>query len=332
MLSQQAFRVGDAIVEVDADDVALRQRFDEIYGECAVAVPAAEERTLPTVRLTTRETRGQVHATFDGAPPIAIGPFIDAIFPGRGFETATVNGAQVVRVRMPGNGGDATFSADGATMDAGSTSDWRPLVANVAVARAIAMQQALLFFHAASARVHGRALIACGPKQSGKTTLGLALGVRGHGLYGDELAALRLDSGELVAVRRSLSVREGVASVRAAEALARLHAVRERYPDGEWRTRTSVTSVTGDGPPPPAPLSAIFLLRRFASRPSADLVPPSPAVVAALTPLGASMWGRAPGALLMTMLRQLARTRIFQLDAGPPDDTAALVEHLMETA
>ena len=327
MTPRHRFRLGDVALVLDTHDADLRERFLLLWGESVAPYdPAVHE-----IELTTRLNGPEVRVTFDGAPAIDLASFLRAVFPERGHEAITSSDG--ARVRIPlGDGAEATGPADGTMLEAAANSAWRPFVANLGISRAISAQQGTLFFHAASVRVGQGALLACGPKRSGKTTLATSLGLRGHGVYGDELAAIRIAGGELLPVRRSLAIRDGPAATGARAALERLRAPSETFPDGESRARASVAALLGVGAPASQPLTAVFLLRSFSKAPIAQLVPSSAEIVAAMTPLGASLWGRAAGRVLIDLLRLLAPTRIFLLDSGPPDDTAALVEQLMETA
>ncbi len=323
----QQYHLADAVLEVDTTDEPLHHRFALLYGECAGAgLPG-----LPLVRLRTRGDGGQVEVTFEGVEPVDLAAFLELAFPGREYAiTPTADpGWQALRAA---SGFEAVVSTDGRRMRAPLDSEWRPLVGSLAIARAIAAQPGVLAFHAASVSVGGRGVMACGPKRAGKTTLALALGARGHPLLGDEIAAVRLDTAELLPMRRSLAVRDGPASAAAREALERLGPLMETFPDGEVRARAGVTALLGTGTPDRVPLTVVLLLRSFAPRAAAEAVAPSPEVLSRLTPLGASRWGRGPGQLVMTLLRMTARMRIFHVDAGSPDETADLVERLMETA
>ena len=301
------FRIGDGILGLDSDDGPLNERFDEIYGECAVPDPG----DLPTLRCRVTSAAASVEVSFDDPEPLDISRFAAAVFPGRPW--------------------DAEVSADGRTLRATRASEWRPFVANLTVSRTQRLQRHVMFFHAASLAVGGQGLLACGPKRSGKTTLAMALACRGHDLFGDEVAAVRLVSRELLPVRRSLAVREGPASAQARAALTEIEPATEVFPDGERRARAAVGSLFAAAAAS-APLTTVLLLRSFAAAPTAEAAAASPALLGQLTPLAASLWGRPTGAVAIQLMRLLSASRVFWIDAGPPEQTAAFVEHLLETS
>ncbi|MBI3792948.1 MAG: hypothetical protein HY275_18990 [Gemmatimonadetes bacterium] len=309
---------------MQSDDDALRARFALLFGECAT-----DEATPETVRLTVARHGADMHVTLDGAPTGDLAEFVNATLPGHGWPMR-VEG-RYVQVTVAPDTPPILLPRDGRTMIAPVDASWRALAGNLAVSAAIARQPGLLFLHAASARIGDAACLACGPKRRGKTTLALALGIRGHGVYGDELAALRLGTGTLVAVRRALSVRDGPAAAGVTARVAEAATADEHDRDGERRTRAAMGRVVGARAPAEAPVRVLLLLRSFGPVAMATPAVAGPAVIAALTPLGASLWGRASGPFMLDLLRWLGRVRIFHLDAGPPDETAALVERLMET-
>jgi hypothetical protein len=301
------FGIGDGVLALDSTDVPLRERFETIYGECAMDGPS----DVPTLRCEVRTSGPHVTVSFDDPEPLLVHQFIEAVFPGRTCHF------------------DA--SADGRVVRVPATSEWRPLVANLAVSRVQRLQTHVMFFHAASLAVSNRGVIACGPKRAGKTTLSMSLACRGHALFGDEVAAVRLASRELLPVRRSLAVRTGPASPSAQAALMAIDPEIEIFPDGERRARAAVGRLF-EAPPATAPLTTVLLLRSMASAPVAEVAAVRPALLAQVTPLAASLWGRSTGAVTIQLMRLLSACGIYWIDAGPPDETAALVERLVETS
>jgi len=304
------FRIGDVTLALECDDQALQDRFDEIYGDCAVPGPGAGPHL--TCRVAAPDGAPEVTIEFDDPEPLDLPAFVASVFPDRRFAFSPDEGGR--RLRAP---------ADSA---------WRPFVANLAVNRALRLQPAVMFFHAASFAVRDQGILACGPKRSGKTTLALAVAARGHPLFGDELAAVRLASRELLPVRRSLAVREGPASAPATAALRNARADPEVFPDGERRLRAAVRSVFPGPTPHPAGLTMVLLLRTFSARATAERAPVTPALLGHLTPIAGSLWGRPRAQVAMQLLQMLSTSRVYWFDGGAPEESAELIERLTETA
>lgn len=298
------YRLGEGSLGLESVDGALSERFETIYGDCAVAAPGPGPQVV--CRISAPDA-GRVRIRFEDPEPLDEARFVEAIFPGRAGDLTP--------------GGELHASAD---------SEWRPLVANLAVSRLLRLQREIVFFHAASVRIGGRGLMACGPKRSGKTTLALGLAARGHRVLGDEVAALHLADRALVPFRRSLAARAGPRSAAAAALLDRSAGAIETYPDGEQRARVAMRDVSPEAPPARTPLTTVVLLRSIVRT---TQVRPSAArreLLGALTPLAASLWDRPPGAIAFHLLGMLSAVRVFEIDAGPPDEVVERIERLME--
>jgi hypothetical protein len=296
------YRLGDGFLGIDSDDDALCGRFEEIYGDCAVALPAEEG---PRVVCRTRREGPSVSVAFDDPEPLDEPAFLRAVFPDRDVAPLGEN-----------------VPADSA---------WQPLVANLAVSRLLRLQRSIIFFHAASFAIRGRGVLVCGPKRAGKTTLALGMAARGHVLLGDEVAALRLGDRTLLPFRRSLAVREGPAPQGSEAMLARAPERRELFPDGEMRRRVSAAAISGDHTGP-VPLTTVVLLRHFKDRTDVRPRHVDPGLIGALTPMAATLWNRSAGANAMRLVGALSGTRIVDLHPGPPDECVAAIEHLMEAS
>jgi hypothetical protein len=302
------FRIGDGILGLDADDPPLNERFEQIYGDCATMEPGSGLRLACHVRSGPRD----VKIIFDDPQDLDVAAFSAAVFPGRD----------------PG----VRASADGREISVTAAREWRPFVANLAISRLLRLQDDVMFFHAASLVINGRGIMACGPKRSGKTTMALALAARGHSLFGDELAAVRLAAREILPVRRSLAVRAGPASSAARRALEIGPTQDEVFPDGERRERAAISALFPETVKTAAPLTTVLLLRKFADAPQFTVAAVAPQLVADLTPLAASLWQRSAGAVAFRLMRLLGAVRVFNVDPGPPEQTARQVEQLLENA
>lgn len=317
------YRLGDGTLGIDSEDAPLADRFETIYGGCRVDAPGEGVQVTCRVRLDPTQ---QVVVHFDDPEPLDAGRFIAQLFPDRGYTvTASARGASV---RLPGSMHEMELLAG--TVRAPVDSEWRPLVANLAISRLMRLQRDVVFFHAASVRMGARGLLACGPKRSGKTTLALGLAARGHHLLGDETAAVRLSDRTLLPFRRSLAARAGPSSTAAAALLAGVGGVAERFPDGETRTRLAADAVSAPGGIGATPLTTLVILRRFVPTTQVRPAARRPELLGALTPLAASLWDRSAGEVTIRLLRLLAAIRVFEVDAGPPDEMVARMELLME--
>lgn len=318
------YRLGVGSLGVESADRELADRFETIYGDSATDGPGDGPRVICRVELPAD---GTVRVSFDDPEPLDEARFIETVFPDRGYLSRVDDGGRLV-VRLPGSTDEVTLS--GGALTAPAATRWQPLVANLAVSRVLRLQRSMIFFHAASLRIGGRGLLACGPKRSGKTTLTLGLAARGHGLLGDEIAALDTGSRELLPFRRSVAMREGPTSTGASALLAGTGGVSERFPDGELRTRLVVRRISPELPPARTPLTTVVILRSIVPATQVRRVPVGPAMLGALTPLAASLWDRSPALVAMQLLRTFAGTQVFEIDSGPPDEVADRIEALME--
>lgn len=319
----QWYRLGDGSLGVDSEDRALAERFETIYGCCATDAPGAGPQVVCCVRTTDP---GEIRVRFDDPETLDVVPFIEAVFPGRGYVTAPHRDG--VSVRLPDSTHDVLLLDGSLVAPAGSV--WQPLVANLAVSRLLRLQREVVFFHAASVRIGRRGLMACGPKRSGKTTLALGLAARGHVVLGDEVAAVRTDDRSLIPFRRSVAARAGPRTAAASALVARAGGVVELFPDGEARTRLAMEAVSPAAPPDRTPLTALVILRSIVPKTQVRPAAVRPELLGALTPLAASLWGRPAGATALRLLRLLSGVRVFEIDSGPPDELVDRVEQLME--
>ena len=301
-----------------------------LYRECRVDEGQADS-DLPRVTCTVRVAQGdEVElATIADAEPLALADFTLQVFPDRGYRELTP--------AAPGWRVLALGADDGVSVAIGSDQvlfrghdPWRALAGSLAVSRLIRLQRRLLFFHAASVGLGPRGLLVVGPKGAGKTTLSLALAARGHAFLGDEIAGVRLGSLELVPVRRSLAIRTGPRADAVSQALTRMTAPTEVYPDGSERLRAQAAELFPGPQAADSPLQAIVFLRGFGAVPELEAFEPGPQHLRELTPMGATLWGKSPGRCAFDMMSLLSRSRCYRMVLGGPEESAALIERVME--
>jgi hypothetical protein len=187
--------------------------------------------------------------------------------------------------------------------------------------------------HAASVSVNGCGALIVGRAGGGKTTLSLALAARGHGLLGDDMAAVRTQSRELLPFRRTVHIRSGLRDALVEEAIRR-GTVAETSRGGARRLCAEPRGLFPDAPAHPVRLGAAFFLRRFSRAPSLEPFVPSLDRIAALKTLPVRWsWGISAGGRLLRFLvviRLLSGVRCWYLDVGRPAETARLMEAALE--
>jgi hypothetical protein len=208
---------------------------------------------------------------------------------------------------------------------------WQHVIALYAISTAIRLRPDVYVLHAASLGVSGRGVLLSGAKGMGKTTLSLCFASRGHAFLGDEWAAVSSLSGELLPLRRAASIRPGPHSAGVDEYLRRHACDTEILPDGTQRVRTLVGSVFPQALPQVVPLTDIFFLRRFASRPTVERFSPGRGELPPISPILASVWGYSPSERALEMFRTLSKARWWHLDVGgSPEQTTELIEETVK--
>lgn len=199
-------------------------------------------------------------------------------------------------------------------------------------------QPGLLFLHAASFGIAGTGALLIGHAQAGKSTTAVALGSLGHEVFGDDMAAIRTGSGELVPFRRTLRLRPGpsVASLG-----ARLRTVPHAFtvdPGGTPRTLVRAGALFARAPGEALPLRFAFVLEGFADRPGLTPFRPDIGAVGSLKGVVSESlpaWGRSPGRDLMkflTVVDVLSKLSCHRLRLGTPEASAEAIETLIMEA
>ena len=209
------------------------------------------------------------------------------------------------------------------------------LAVDCLMAVALAAQPGVLFLHAASFAVNGQGALLVGPAKSGKSSTVLGLASRGHEFLGDDLAAVRCASAELLPFPKSAGLRES-AQASEIESRARcFRAVPATGIDGIARRYVRVGDMFPARGAVARPLHSVFVLDGFAD--SARVRPYRPRVqdmerLRAAVSENVPGWGHSVGGDLVRFLRVtdlLSRARCYLLELGSLDETATLIERAM---
>ena len=327
----QCYRLGDGVLDLRTDDPAFLRRFNRLYADSVIEPSESAERVL----MTTRSSHEFVLVSFDDPDPPDPAAFVGAIFPDRGYHE--VESTQVPsgwRIMAGGDrSGTLAFSGGDALVEA--RAPWQRFIGNLAVNRVLRLQRDTVFFHAASAGIRGRGVLLVGPKESGKTTLSLAIAARGHEFLGDETAGVRLKTREIVPVRRTPAIRPGPAAAAVRTALAAGRYSRERFPDGSVRVRAQGSRLfpredASREPSRSLALGAIVFLSGFSPAPILSRLSPGREHLALLTPLACSLWDTPPARRALELAGLLSAVPCYMLNAGAPEATAELLDRTLE--
>jgi len=192
----------------------------------------------------------------------------------------------------------------------------------------------MLPIHGASLRMGDTGVVLVGATHAGKTTTALHLAARGHTLLGDEIAVIRLTSGDIVPFRRAVNIRPGEHG----QTLAGLLGLRDREDGSSWATRHRISVLFPGQIARPVPLRMVFFLNGFADRPAIEpfeLTLDQADVLGWITTpeIAYCSWGLEPArrAFRLVVLRQtLSRVPCWLLTVGSPRDTVEVIERTVE--
>ncbi len=334
------YRLGEAVLEIASDSPALIGALADHYGECAV--PASQGGSIPCVRCSVRVCDDNRLALVRFTEPASIDAFALALAllkhpaadPLYTDQAPTADGWHLIAQSGTGVPVIATRGSQ-ALVDRART----PVrfLADLVITPVLAAQRALLFAHAASIGMGGAGVLLFGPSGSGKTTTALTLASRGHAYFGDDIAAIRTASTELLAFWRTAHIRPGP------HARALVHHVETGhwdppYADGMPRLRLRVAELFPQAPAAAVPLRLALFIRRFAMAPKVEPFAAAPQIFGSPSRLDLNgtllvAWGTTPQRRLLQFMlfaRMLARVRCAWLDVGDPESTADLIETAME--
>lgn len=217
---------------------------------------------------------------------------------------------------------------DGAQCAFALTPGWRKAVALLLLQRLMRARSDAIFFHAGSLSVRGAGAMVVGPKGAGKSTLVMGLALRGHALLGDENACYLPGTGELLPFPRPVGIKPGPRGAALDSALARIG----RSPERDGMMRVPVEQLGEVAVGRPALLAAVVFLTGFSAAARVRPIAPGRVDVARLQPVGSSLVNAPAVRRVFEMARLLARCRVYELEVGPPDETAAVVEEALSAA
>ncbi len=319
----QWYRFGDGYLVIRSEHLPFRSQFERLFAGCGV--PPVQDGTATIVRCHIAVHGDESVIRFDDPQPLDVIAFAEQLFADRGVrecDTAAPTG-RAFGVTSPS--GDVVIDVRDEALVASNRQSWEWLAGNIAVHRVLRLQPHLAVLHAGAVSIDNTGVLLAGGKGSGKTTLSLAIAARGHGFLADEMAALRLDTRELLPLRRSVSIRPGPGSRRVAAAVSQGGLAQEDFPDGP-RVRVPIEALFPDNVAAPVRLGAIVFMRRVQSAPALERMAPQRDHLRWLTPVSSTLWGQPPSGRAIRLLGILSGARCFRLDAGDPDETAALVE------
>lgn len=326
------YRIVEAALAIESQDVHLQKRFGQLYGEFSSKRPKVSEQALWLhCRVQVQDDLAARLVTFTASEEVDVVAFLLNMHHDRGYIELQ---AGEPGWRSLGVAGTARplLTARGTHALVDATQTWQPLIATCAMNWVMRMQRDCLFFHAAAVGIDGSGIMITGKKGAGKTTLSMALAVEGHDFLGDEIAAVRSRTLELAPFRRAVAIRPGPQAHRVEELLKGGSFPTETFPDGTTRTRAEASKLFPRPVAQSLPLRSVFFLRNFETTPRAESFLPRTDDLHQLTPMPGTMGGASCGRQIMEMAKLLSRVHCYYLYPGSPEATATLVEQIVRTA
>jgi len=324
------YRLGDGYLGIRSEHAGFRKRFEALFGGCLEVPPAGTSAPLVRCDVLTPVPGGVSLIRFDDPEPLDAVDFAVRLFADRGCREAISASSRRRGFALGSEGSEIVVACADGYLIADNSQPWEWLIGNIAVHRVLRLQTRIAALHAGSIAIQNRGVLLVGPKGSGKTTLSMTLASRGYGFLGDEMAVLRLDSFELVPVRRSVSVRPGPRSPRVDALLQTAKLSVEQFPDGSQRVRAKIDDLFPGNIAAPVRLASIVFLRGVRRTPRLERVPATRQHLRHLTPLPSTLWNMPPGERAIRLLGILPKARCFWLDAGDPEETADRVEEAVQ--
>jgi hypothetical protein len=365
MTTAHAYRLGEAVLEVDSDYPPLLEDLEHSYGDCARESLPSDEllcgdgrprpsdeilcgdgRPRPsddgrggrryTVRCTARAHGSHVTLRFDTPTPLPnLAQTAHALLrPRVELQHFVLRDGAIIDERT----NTPLLTADHTTAVVDTRDEPAELLLNFVIGVAQIAQPSMIFLHAGGVSVDGRGTLLIGRSGQGKSTTTATLASRGHALLGDETVGLRPDTRELHAFHRTIKLRPGP---RGQVVDDRLDVVPHSIgPDAAgtmctWVRPTDLFPNTART----APLRDVFFLRSFSDRAGVERFTPTLDHLEELQALTMSLssvisWPASAAHRLMRFVRILEvfnQCRCWFVDLGTPDETAALIERTVQS-
>jgi hypothetical protein len=325
-LPPYAFRFGDGFLTIASEHRPFVERFNRLFASC-LEQPTASSAVIVDCSVAVPPPGDVSRIELDGRREWARAAAARDLFADRGWSHSVSGTGNALRWSLHDVARSVTLEEAHGALIARNDEPWEWIVGNLALHRVLMLQAELAVFHAASVAVDGCGVMIVGPKGAGKTTLSLTLAARGHAFLGDETAAVRLPSRELVPFRRSVSLRTGPASRRVTDAISAAQLPPEQFPDGSVRTRVAIERLFPGNVAQPVPLGAVVFLGPTGATARLEEVSPSRNLLARLGVLRSTLWDVPPAVRVMRLAGMLRATRCLLLQQGDPDSTADVLEH-----
>lgn len=317
-----AFRLAGVQVEVVSDDPETIAEIASLLGRPSSPFPSFPHQVQADIRVPGggfAHLRLRMPRAEQLAPTDLVLAASSADFP---FDLLESDGGRIVLAQSGRR--EPAIVVEGQDCFFAIAPGWRKAAALLLLQRLMRCRQDALFFHAASVAVRGQGLLLVGGKGAGKSTLALALAAAGHGLLGDENACYVPESRQLTPFRRPVGVKPGPRAT-AVEALLRRCG---RLPERDGMMRVPVDELLPGPEPEPVPLRHVVFLDGFAAAPRLRPLAPGRAEVGRLQPVASCLIDVPPTRRVLEMARLLETAQVHEMQVGPPDDSAALLEAL----
>jgi len=316
------------IVCLDSDDLPLFEDFFAAFGGTSPQEgPAPDDGFVSaTVRVGSQDSDyGVLRLRKNGQPYPVDEVFFGLSMPDCPYESAVSDDGRWMQVWLAGEGSPVFSYRDDVCLFR-KMGEWRSKLLSLLYRGSLRLREDLIFFHASAVSIAGRGILIVGRKKAGKSTTSLALAARGHSILADSCACYAPTTGELVAFRRPVGIREGPRARAVDEALA---AKVVRSVERDESVRVDVGSLLSPPDSRSVPTSAIFFVRGFAPTTVIEMLKNDAAEIPNLRPIYSSFANAPHTQRVFELIRLLSRARLYALWPGDPDHTARSIEEVM---